>query len=260
MYTDFTAMNDVTDRAVRDLANVFEDIRVDKLGAKDYEGYLLWRFVLFKAHESTGTAPWLDPDKLAPPDLFAMMLLTTLEIEELGIAMFEEIAENLRRAAETLFGAKPMEKALKAVRSAYPLVSTEAAVELARRIMRMIRSEKNRALKDVEEAAGKGSTENFGFRQNEPHAGGNLGAVEGLGHARRGSEAHASRARRPQPERPLSVGACRQEPVEPGRGRRRGAAHDHCKRRVGSNRPVLCIERAALHRKARVQGASHRGV
>lgn len=170
MYTDFTAMNDVTDQAVRDLANVFEDIRVDKLGAKDYEGYLLWRFVLFKAHESTGTAPWLDPDKLAPPDLFAMMLLTTLEFEELGIAMFEEIAQNLRRAAETLFGAKPMEKALKAVRSAYPLASTEAAVELARRIMRMIRSEKNRALKDVEEAAGKGSTENFGFRQNEPQS------------------------------------------------------------------------------------------
>ncbi len=29
MYTDFTAMADVSDRAVRDLANVFEDIRVD---------------------------------------------------------------------------------------------------------------------------------------------------------------------------------------------------------------------------------------
>lgn len=170
MYTDFTAMADVSDRAVRDLANVFEDIRVDKLGAKDYEGYLLWRFVLFKAHESTGTAPWLAPERLAPPELFAMMLLSTLEFEVLGIAMFEEISAKLRSAAAELLGEKPVEKALCAVRKAYPLASTGAAVELARKIMRMIRSEKNRALQEVEEAAGEGSAANFGFRQDQPQS------------------------------------------------------------------------------------------
>lgn len=49
MYTNFAAMRGIGDPGVRDLANVFEDIRVDKLGAADYEGYLLWRLVLFKA-------------------------------------------------------------------------------------------------------------------------------------------------------------------------------------------------------------------
>lgn len=84
--------------------------------------------------------------------------------------MFEEISAKLRSAAAELLGEKPVEKALKAVRKAYPLASTGAAVELARKIMRMIRSEKNRALQEVEEAAGKGSTANFGFRQDQPQS------------------------------------------------------------------------------------------
>lgn len=54
MYTNFAAMKGIGDPGVRDLANVFEDIRVDKLGAADYEGYLLWATRLFKAHEATG--------------------------------------------------------------------------------------------------------------------------------------------------------------------------------------------------------------
>ena len=53
----------IGDPGVRDLANVFEDIRVDQLGAADYEGYLLWRLVLFKAHEATGTAGWSNPKR-----------------------------------------------------------------------------------------------------------------------------------------------------------------------------------------------------
>ncbi len=119
MYTNFAAMKGIGDPGVRDLANVFEDIRVDKLGAADYEGYLLWRLVLFKAHESTGTAGWSNPNDLEPAHLFAMMLLTTLEFE------------------------------------------------LAHKVMRCIRAEKNKALKAVEEAAGEGSTDNFEFRQGE---------------------------------------------------------------------------------------------
>lgn len=64
MYTNFAAMRGIGDPGVRDLANVFEDIRVDQLGAADYEGYLLWRLVLFKAHEATGTAGWSNPNDL----------------------------------------------------------------------------------------------------------------------------------------------------------------------------------------------------
>ena len=94
MYTNFAAMRGIGDPGVRDLANVFEDIRVDQLGAADYEGYLLWRLVLFKAHEATGTAGWSNPNDLEPAHLFAMMLLTTLEFEVLGIDMFEEISAN----------------------------------------------------------------------------------------------------------------------------------------------------------------------
>ena len=41
MYTNFAVMRGIGDPGVRDLANVFEDIRVDQLGAADYEGYLL---------------------------------------------------------------------------------------------------------------------------------------------------------------------------------------------------------------------------
>ena len=167
MYTNFAAMRGIGDPGVRDLANVFEDIRVDKLGAADYEGYLLWRLALFKAHESTGTAGWSNPNDLEPAHLFAMMLLTTLEFEVLGIDMFEEISANLRRECDQLFGPKPMARVLKIVRGGFPLVSTEAAVDLAHKVMKCIRAEKNKALKAVEEAAGKGSTDNFEFRQGE---------------------------------------------------------------------------------------------
>ena len=167
MYTNFAAMKGIGDPGVRDLANVFEDIRVDKLGAADYEGYLLWRLVLFKAHESTGTAGWSNPNDLEPAHLFAMMLLTTLEFEVLGIDMFEEISANLRGECDRLFGPRPMARVLKIVRAAFPLDSTEAAVELAHKVMRCIRAEKNKALKAVEEAAGEGSTDNFEFRQGE---------------------------------------------------------------------------------------------
>lgn len=167
MYTNFAAMRGIGDPGVRDLANVFEDIRVDKLGAADYAGYLLWRLVLFKAHEATGTAGWSNPNDLEPAHLFAMMLLTTLEFEVLGIDMFEEISANLRGECDRLFGPRPMARVLKIVRAAFPLDSTEAAVELAHKVMRCIRAEKNKALKAVEEAAGKGSTDNFEFRQGE---------------------------------------------------------------------------------------------
>lgn len=167
MYTNFAAMKGIVDPGVRDLANVFEDIRVDKLGAADYEGYLLWRLVLFKAHESTGTAGWSNPNDLEPAHLFAMMLLTTLEFEVLGIDMFEEISANLRGECDRLFGPRPMARVLKIVRTSFPLDSTEAAVELAHKVMRCIRAEKNKALKAVEEAAGEGSTDNFEFRQGE---------------------------------------------------------------------------------------------
>ena len=167
MYTNFAAMKGIGDPGVRDLANVFEDIRVDKLGAADYEGYLLWRLVLFKAHESTGTAGWSNPNDLEPAHLFAMMLLTTLEFEVLGIDMFEEISANLRGECDRLFGPRPMARVLKIVRASFPLDSTEAAVELAHKVMRCIRAEKNKALKAVEEAAGEGSTDNFEFRQGE---------------------------------------------------------------------------------------------
>ena len=40
-------------------------------------------------------------------------------------------------------------------------------MELAHKVMRCIRAEKNKALKAVEEAAGEGSTDNFEFRQGE---------------------------------------------------------------------------------------------
>ena len=123
--------------------------------------------MLFNGHESTGTAGWSNPNDLEPAHLFAMMLLTTLEFEVLGIDMFEEISANLRGECDRLFGPRPMARVLKIVRAAFPLDSTEAAVELAHKVMRCIRAEKNKALKAVEEAAGEGSTDNFEFRQGE---------------------------------------------------------------------------------------------
>ena len=102
-----------------------------------------------------------------PAHLFAMMLLTTLEFEVLGIDMFEEISANLRGECDRLFGPRPMARVLKIVRASFPLDSTEAAVELAHKVMRCIRAEKNKALKAVEETAGEGSTDNFEFRQGE---------------------------------------------------------------------------------------------
>ena len=71
-----------------------------------------------------------------------MMLLTTLEFEVLGIDMFEEISANLRGECDRLFGPRPMARVQKIVRAAFPLDSTEAAVELAHKVMRCIRAER----------------------------------------------------------------------------------------------------------------------
>lgn len=58
VYTDFRVVKLATTGAVRRIFNIFEDIRIDKLGSADYEGYLLWRAALFDAYEKTKLVAW----------------------------------------------------------------------------------------------------------------------------------------------------------------------------------------------------------
>lgn len=155
VYTDFRAMADIESPAVRTIANALEDIRVDRLGAADYEGYLLWRDALFAALEESGAAPWLRASDLTPPALLVTSLMLTLEHEVLGIARFEAPARLLRERAAEAFGEAALSDVLTLVRSSLPLRDTAHAVSAARDIAAILANHADRAADVFRQIAGR---------------------------------------------------------------------------------------------------------
>lgn len=85
VYTDFNVFNSERDLQVRRLFNIIEDVRVDLLGQRDYDGYLIWRDALMAALEATGQAAWLHPEKLNDAERFEYWVLLELEVHNLGL-------------------------------------------------------------------------------------------------------------------------------------------------------------------------------
>lgn len=150
VYTDFKALTNLDDRAFHGLANVFEDIRIDRLGSKDYAGYLLWRRALLTAMKAAGEAAWVKPEGLSFGGLLTFWLLLTLEVDQLEMEFLEADRLRLDARVRDQFGDAFAESVLSLVRSAYPLANTTAAVLLAKRIWSLIKRQSTQARRALE--------------------------------------------------------------------------------------------------------------
>lgn len=150
VYTDFKAFHGIDNRAIHALANIFEDVRIDRLGSKDYAGYLLWRRALLMAIKASGEAGWAEPDKLSFAGLLNFWLLLTLEVDQLDMECLEEDRQRLDECVRDQFGDAFADSVLGMVRGAYPLANTTSAVCLAKRVWATIKRQSARARKALE--------------------------------------------------------------------------------------------------------------
>lgn len=150
VYTDFKAFQGIDNRAIHALANIFEDVRIDRLGSKDYAGYLLWRRALLMAIKASGEAGWAEPDKLSFAGLLNFWLLLTLEVDQLDMECLEEDRQRLDECVRDQFGDAFADSVLGMVRGAYPLANTTSAVCLAKRVWATIKRQSTRARKALE--------------------------------------------------------------------------------------------------------------
>ena len=150
VYTDFKAFAGIDNRAIHALANIFEDVRIDRLGSKDYAGYLLWRRALLMAIKASGEAGWTDPESLNFAGLLNFWLLLTLEVDQLDMECLDEDRQRLDERVRDQFGDAFADSVLGTIRSAYPLANTTAAVSLAKRIWAAIKRHSTRARKALE--------------------------------------------------------------------------------------------------------------
>ena len=150
VYTDFKAFQGLDNRAIHALANIFEDVRIDRLGSKDYAGYLLWRRALLMAIKASGEAGWAEPDKLSFAGLLNFWLLLTLEVDQLDMECLEEDRQRLDECVRDQFGDAFADSVLGMVRGAYPLANTTSAVCLAKRVWATIKRQSARARKALE--------------------------------------------------------------------------------------------------------------
>ncbi len=150
VYTDFKAFQEIDNRAIHAIANIFEDVRIDRLGSKDYAGYLLWRRALLMAIKASGEAGWAEPDNLSFAGLLNFWLLLTLEVDQLDMECLEEDRQRLDECVRDQFGDAFANSVLGMVRSAYPLANTTSAVCLAKRVWATIKRASTRARKALE--------------------------------------------------------------------------------------------------------------
>ena len=150
VYTDFKAFAGIDNRAIHALANIFEDVRIDRLGSKDYAGYLLWRRALLMAIKASGEAGWTDPESLNFAGLLNFWLLLTLEVDQLDMECLEEDRQRLDDCVRDQFGDAFADSVLGMVRGAYPLANTASAVCLAKRVWASIKRQSARARKALE--------------------------------------------------------------------------------------------------------------
>lgn len=156
-YTDFATVRTLESVPLRELTNVFEDIRIDRLGAHDYEGYLLWRRALFKAYVSSGQAPWRRTGALPAPVLLTKAILFHLEVSVLGLELLADDAAHLLAEAKRSFGDACMDAIVAKAETVLTLRSTADAVRLAREILAVLGEFGERAMERFRS-----------YRDNEP--------------------------------------------------------------------------------------------
>lgn len=137
-YTDFAAVRPLESIPLKELTNIFEDIRVDMLGARDYQGYLLWRCALFKAYVASGQAPWRQVKSMTPAGLIAKTVLFYLEVKDLGLTTLRDDAIHLWREAKRAFGDDCVKAVIAVADRACEMKSTEDAVKLSRNVLAIL--------------------------------------------------------------------------------------------------------------------------
>ncbi len=146
VHTDFKALqSEEATPMIKVLTNVFEDIRVDTIGASEYEGYLLWREALFGVMEDLSKAPWQHlAEKPSPIQHLLIWLLVWLTVHELKVTMLDKPLADLRLRVTSLFGRELIDAIEAEVEASFPLSSTAQAVELAHRVLGLLhQSEEN---------------------------------------------------------------------------------------------------------------------
>lgn len=134
-YTDFDALRGAGE-AVRAVANVLEDVRVDALTLADYAGYGMWReallAVLFRSGRASIARGGIES---APQTLVCARLHAELMRRVLGLDVPERHFRRLDDACRTRFGEEASRAIVDLVLSRQPLGSTEDAVRLARDVI-----------------------------------------------------------------------------------------------------------------------------
>lgn len=153
-YTDFNAVRGLESIPLKELTNIFEDIRIDGLGAKDYQGYMLWRAALFKVYAAAGEASWRLPKKMTAPELLAKTILFYMEVKELHLTNLRDDALHLLAEARRAFGVECMKAVLAVADRASLMTSTGDAVMLAREVLAVLGDFGDRAMKDLNRFSG----------------------------------------------------------------------------------------------------------
>ncbi len=147
VHTDFTTVKSCPAGALRRLFNMFEDVRVDALGAAEYEGYLLWRDTLFEAYEAAGVAPWGRARARSATEALELWVLLSLEVSELGLTRFESVLPVLYAEAARGFSEVLLAELKEMVAARFPLGTSEDAYALARDVHALISQAGNAALR-----------------------------------------------------------------------------------------------------------------
>lgn len=171
VYTDFSLLREIgASRYGSELfewANVFEDVRVDALTARDYAGYGLLREALFLALKEAGWSRFMPnvPGR-KPSQLVKLYYLAHLWVRELGLTCTAGDLGWLEDELFTILTQSEKERLDELVFSAWPLSSTADAVALAERVLALLRSwadEVDRANREEAQAGPSGDPDERPF-------------------------------------------------------------------------------------------------
>lgn len=150
-HSDFAEVA-ATEVKLRELVNVFEDIRVDALGIEEFGSYRSWREALFRALLEIGQLA-LGRASLPPAERFMGWLLGDLTEHVLKLDLPEAVRKKSELQMKEDFGEPFVEKLRAFVRGRFPLGSTADAVELAKDVMAFLKEESEAAAEAVTEAS-----------------------------------------------------------------------------------------------------------
>ena len=165
IHTDFGVI-ERTPPALRELVNVFEDIRIDAIGMREFGSYRSWREALFRVLTEDGMLSIAHPAS-SLGERFTSWLLGELTRSVLGIELPAGIRKKSDLQMELDFGEDFVAKLRAFVSGRFPLASTEDALVLAEEVMRFLETERQAAAIAVAKASEERDAELNGDRDGD---------------------------------------------------------------------------------------------